>query len=458
MGLNVLMLMFDSTSAAQFQRKMRRSLDYLSNEVESIFFKGEGIVGDGTTAQLSAMLTGIAEENQAEARRGKLGATTVDDWNWIFKDYKKHGYATLFSEDDPKIAAFNYRFPGFRNEPTDHYARPFWIALDKVQKDNCVGGMAIHNISFNYVQDFCDTYPKRPKFALAVLSYLTHANMNTLSYADDDLVRLLRNLDAKHHINESIVIIFGDHGYRFSYLRKSLQGKMEERLPFLSIIVPKWFPWRYPEAYSNLKHNAELLTSPFDVYATLRHVLSYPASPSNIKTGQSLFDRIDEKARTCSQAGIASHWCPCMQWEKIDSDQKISQKIANAFVEYINYLTSAVNLCQPFQSRSVLSIFKEMPNSQVQRFKKTMKTAKCDSCVPVYDETKVDLSTDGLYQLQLALYPGYGLFEFTVRVVDGYPVLDSRFISRINAYGDQPHCIKTTHTHLVKYCYCRKQL
>ena len=52
---------------------------------------GETIVGDGTTAQLCAMLTGIAEEEQPEARRSEPNATTVDNWRWIFRVLRKQG-------------------------------------------------------------------------------------------------------------------------------------------------------------------------------------------------------------------------------------------------------------------------------------------------------------------------------------------------------------------------------
>ena len=92
-------------------------------------FSGETIVGDGTTAQLAAILTGIAESKQPEARRDMgSAARPVDNWRWIFRDYKQKGYATMFSEDSPQHAVFNYRLTGFSDPPTDHYSRPFWMA------------------------------------------------------------------------------------------------------------------------------------------------------------------------------------------------------------------------------------------------------------------------------------------------------------------------------------------
>ncbi|KAK3752118.1 hypothetical protein QZH41_002169 [Actinostola sp. cb2023] len=443
LGLNVFMFMLDSTSAAHFHRKMRRSLEYLQNQVNTIFFKGEGIVGDGTTAQLSAMLTGIAEEHQNEARRGKPGAKSVDDWNWIYKDFKNHGYATLLSEDDPDISTFNFRLLGYNEPPTDHYARPFWIALNKQNTGEdpsfCFGPQPIHNLSFSYVRSFCDAYPRQPKFSMVILSYLTHQYFNALSYADEDMVNLLQHLEKNGHMNNSLVIIFGDHGYRLSKFRETTQGKLEERLPFLSMTVPPWFPRKHPEVYGNLKHNSDVLTSPFDVYATLRHLLSYPLQPRDIVTGQSLFNRIDKKKRTCADAGIDTHWCPCMQWEKIDTDQELVPIIADSILTHINNLTSSSEqlrqLCRPLELKTIQAVWKEAPNKKVQRFKKTKKVRKCDSCVPVYGDKSYDtLTKDTMYQMQFVVEPGPAVFEASVRMIKGLPRVDSNYISRINAY------------------------
>ena len=42
--LNVALVMFDSTSAANFRRKMPNSLDYLKNNLNSLLMRGETIV------------------------------------------------------------------------------------------------------------------------------------------------------------------------------------------------------------------------------------------------------------------------------------------------------------------------------------------------------------------------------------------------------------------------------
>ena len=104
--LNIIILGLDQTSHATFQRLLTSSYNFLRDELEAFMFKGFSLVGEATTPQLTALLTGrTVEENckSHEARTGFEGARTVDEWPFIFKDLKQHGYATLFSEDAPPI-------------------------------------------------------------------------------------------------------------------------------------------------------------------------------------------------------------------------------------------------------------------------------------------------------------------------------------------------------------------
>ena len=39
--LNVILIMFDSTSAAHFQRKMKKTIAYLKGELNAVFLKGK---------------------------------------------------------------------------------------------------------------------------------------------------------------------------------------------------------------------------------------------------------------------------------------------------------------------------------------------------------------------------------------------------------------------------------
>ena len=64
----------------------------------------------------------------------------------------------------------------------------------------------------------------------------------------------------------------------------------------MSNTVPRWFTEKYPDLYKNFVHNSKVLTTLFDVYATLRHILSYPNYPGDKITGQSLFTKIYKRS------------------------------------------------------------------------------------------------------------------------------------------------------------------
>lgn len=66
--------------------------------------------------------------------------------------------------------------------------------------------------------------------------------------------------------------------HRFKDVRNTQQGKLEERLPFFSFVLPTWFKHKYPKAYDNFQENAHSLTTPFDIYETLKNVLHFESA------------------------------------------------------------------------------------------------------------------------------------------------------------------------------------
>ena len=86
--LNILIIGIDSLSHSNARRKLPNVYKYLKNELSSMVFNGHSIVGDGTTEQLTAMLTGLGELEQYESRRHHKNPKPVDGWAWIYKQLK----------------------------------------------------------------------------------------------------------------------------------------------------------------------------------------------------------------------------------------------------------------------------------------------------------------------------------------------------------------------------------
>ncbi|KAL9983543.1 hypothetical protein ACROYT_G005730 [Oculina patagonica] len=417
LGLNVVMLGFDSVSAANFRRKMPKSINFLKTSLKTYFISGQTVIGDATTPALTAMLTGLYETEPPEGREGYANSAPIDKWPWIMKQYKEHGYVTMMTEDDPTMGAFNLRLMGFEDPPAHHYGRPFWIALEeKRERDEpglCSRSTFMVNYTLDYVLSYFAAYPNTPKFAFAFMSYLTHAHPNHLSYADNDIARLLRAFVDRNYHNNTVIVTFGDHGSRNDDVRNTMQGKLEERLPWLSISVPAWLEKKYPDITSALEHNQHVISSPFDLHATLRHVLTYPDEPRGEKT-QSLFKKLNY-TRTCSEAGVGEHWCPCLEFTEVDITHPDVIGGAEMTVKYINdVILNRTKLlrtsCARVQLKKILKASSYKPNEKLRRFSSTNQDS--DRAVNFGSPT----SDSAHYRINFMTSPGDALFEASVTI------------------------------------------
>lgn len=224
----------------------------------------------------------------------------------------------------------------------------------------------------------------------------------------------------------------------------------------VTIIMPKWTDWVYPEWKSALRENSLRLLSSYDIHATFLDILSTLNNKhsddsfkyetlkqsglndklalhfSAISKGRSFFNLVPLD-RDCDSAGIPDWFCVCQNnEEKISPDDPRSVKAAEAVVDYFN---------------SVL--LKGLSNCAVQKLN------KIDSCELI---KRVDS-----YRLQLMFTttPGDGVFEALVNVketngVNVYNIVGE--VLRINYYGTQADCLPRTllanATILRGVCYC----
>ncbi|XP_002170030.3 uncharacterized protein LOC100208013 [Hydra vulgaris] len=451
LGLDVVLLMIDSQSNANFHRQLLKSMPQLVNDEDTTILNGHTIVGDGTTAQLAAILIGEQEKNLPETRRNMPKSSTCDQFNFIFKDLHKAGYLTMLSEDRPELGTFHYRLNGFNSLPTSWYLRPFWLAQNPSAK--C-------DVEYNtkLLKTFTETFEDIPKVSLIINADIGHNDFNGLQAIDDDIFEVIDFFKSPLRINHTVLIIFGDHGARIGDFRSTTQGKLEERLPFFSITLPPDFKKKYPKMFTALKKNSNVLTNHFDVYATLQHMLSYPDIPSMKLIGQSLFTEIDPTVRTCENSGVDDHWCPCLNYEAVAVTDETVKKIAHEVVRYLNNLLNenekARKHCMKLTLQSILSSGLKTPKKEVSHFIKTNKNDECDSCGVVYDTSIV---AKKYYEVVMTVYPSNGAFEVNADVLPDNTIVVDPNVSRINLYSNQPHCIMNEYPHLRPYCYCESQ-
>lgn len=278
------------------------------------------------------------------------------------------------------------------------------------------------------------------------LAGFSHHEINHVKKNERAVLALLKDFKAKGYLENTLLIFMGDHGIRYGSVRQQVQGKLEERLPLYSMAVPSWFPSRYPDVYRIMKTNTARLTSWFDVHATFRHILNFPTPPANMSRGISLFTEVPA-TRTCKDAGIANHWCPCLEWATVDAKHSQVQNAALASVEFMNHLLSTEEessvSCAKLSLKTVNFAQLERPNAEV---------------------VKTHLRRGGRfkqsreyfcrYQLQFVTSPNDGVFEATVKYHKNRFIVNTS-ISRINKYGDQPKCVAAKLPHVRKFCLCK---
>lgn len=112
----------------------------------------------------------------------------------------------------------------------------------------------------------------------------------------------------------------------------------------LGILFPRKLAQEWPEAVSVLRSNTDRLCSPFDLHATLKHLLT--RFDEGKSRGHSLLTPIPWQ-RTCSEAGIARHWCTCAHWVTLRPNlagdwSKEVMRAAGLTLEIINSATKVL--------------------------------------------------------------------------------------------------------------------
>lgn len=459
---NVLMFGFDSLSRNAFIRKLPKSYAYLVDKIGAHVLNGYNIVGDGTPQALIPILTGYTELELPDTRKRISESVTCDAYPMIWKEYENSGYVTAFNEDLPKVGTFTYRLNGFLEQPTDHYMRPYFLATDSMQSNYepyCTGDRARHAVFMDYTEQILASQPNTPKFIFSFHGELSHDSINLVEVADEDLLLFLKSFHEKH-LHNTILIVMSDHGNRFATIRNTMQGKLEERLPFFSFAFPDDFKRRFAHLHKNFVRNAKegRLSTPFDINRTLRHILQLneggvpePPNPKKPLRALSLFSAISEN-RTCADAYIESHWCSCQHWDELSKNDNRAMEAALTVTEHINQLTMKEReICAQLHVDQIMWAGELEVNDDLLRFQGSSDN---DGFLGKFTEGK-PMKTPQMFQIKLMTKPGGAIYEATVRHSDDAYRVVTQEISRVNMYGDQARCIYDKDPELRKFCYCK---
>jgi hypothetical protein len=457
-GLSAYWFAFDSLSQMAFRRSLPKTIEYLEKKMGSIVLNGYNIVGDGTPQAYIPILTGKTELELPLTRKRYKDANFVDVYPFIWNKFSDNGYVTMYGEDAANIGTFTYRLKGFRNQPTDHYTRTFFLLSEKhFPSYHCFGSETQFKSWIRYGKEFMEKYPKEtPKFGVLHHSDLSHDDITLVKVADDDLKAHFEELFEGGYLDNTVVFVGADHGHRFAALRETQQGQMEERLPFMSVFLPETFKStvKGEKVFRNLKENANRLTTPFDMHETFADILSLPDDLDTVQNasesrGLSLFRPIPE-SRTCEQAEIEAHWCTCLSWQK--GNDETAEELAKAVIQTINsYTEGERKLCAPLRLQKVIESKTLVPDEKLLQY---AGSSDKDGFVPNLTGNATVVSST--YMITFTTLPGNARYEATVQYDEAalQVTVDMLTISHVNKYGDTPHCIIDKNYFLATYCVC----
>ncbi|CAB3400335.1 unnamed protein product [Caenorhabditis bovis] len=368
---DVYVILIDSLSYSQAKRSLPRTLSYFQSHMDAVPFPYMNKVGDNSRPNGVAIWFGKALE---KVDRSLFGEPSIEpDWKHqyfcytfkdnesnIFTDFKNNGYKTLLAED---WAAGTLNWPncrGFEKPITHHYMRPFQIAYEKsgteMTKKHLDGKRycrEYHHTLLDYMEQFINAYPDQRKFAWLWATHLGHNSENGIFHSDKDIHNFfLRN---RKVMDESFVIILGDHGLRFGSVRSTFVGGLDVNNPFTMISIPKKLR-KTTNILDILKDNSRKLQTHYDTRATLLDLLLHQPKSAFLETepidipgarGNSLLRRQPNFERTCRTLPIPMEYCIC-QFTSTPQNKNsdISIQAGKAITEKVNSLLRQNNLTE----------------------------------------------------------------------------------------------------------------
>ncbi|VDM82117.1 unnamed protein product [Strongylus vulgaris] len=296
-------------------------------------FQGYNKVGDNSAVNLLPVLAEQIEEGLRYPLLDEEGDVNIarflpynakldsDTFRFLWKKMQEKGCVTMFNDDLMHSTRGLFHYPasafrkGFRVSPTTHYYRPYYLEIYAALLDvpkACLKGDFLHGEFLDIWYRFITTYKDKCHFSFSFLTSLTHDKPNNIQLIDDVLSDRLRLLEESGALNNTFLIIMGDHGNRVSVMSRSFAGKIEERQPLLSVRLPPGFADAYPQALRILRDNTQRFISNFDVHETLLDIIDNRFEQHRpVKRGASLFVPIRTN-RSCVDNNVARNFCLCM--------------------------------------------------------------------------------------------------------------------------------------------------
>ena len=305
----------------------------------------------------------------------------------------------------------------------------------------------------NYVVDLVTTAHSRnvPYFIFSWMTDLTHDVMSNLQAADELFSQRLLQLHQRGLLENTILFVMGDHGYRYLDIRSTLHGWYEDKLPTMWIKLPDTVTSSHPSWLEALKYNSNELITPFDMHELLRDILNKyvmleaPILKSeNISSLRGISPFTKVPSRSCEEAGVPVYFCPCLLPVEYKGNQTFITLAAQKAVQSINKRLPSV--CEPLVVGVITAsgTFQTYKGGDQPRQVKTVKENASD----LYPE---------LIIVAFKTIPGKFYFEAQVSFNKSTGEFDKvPQIFRINKVRRNTDCLSKKVQHSFEhFCYCK---
>lgn len=364
---SILILGIDTMSRLNFFRAMKQSSKTIINFPNKWFsLEGYNKVGMNTFPNMLAALRGWSN-NDVQRICDPANKYLDNHCILIWDDFQKNGYVTAYAEDTMQFSTFKFWKKGFKNAPTDYYFIPE-TQLETIFTQ-CIGSKRGSEIIMDYALDFTKRFKDDPYFGLFWVNDFSHNSISEPTSMDKRFNEFLMELLYGDILDNTIVFLMSDHGIRFGEPRNiPFIGSHEDFLPMMFISIPTWLKKERPDIVQALEANKNKLTSPFDIYMTLKNILEFskpelenfpPYYAAGCQLCQSLFKEVKIE-RSCNMAGIPVEFCSCENNGEF-CDKKMSFEIGNIVINHINAMIRKHNknskvLCRYIDIKSAPSV------------------------------------------------------------------------------------------------------
>lgn len=386
-SFNVLMLGFESMSRMNFLRTMKSTSKFLRSR-GSIQLLAYNKLGDNSYPNLFPLFMGKSWD-YVKQNCLKDGGNYFDSkkCSFIWDKFSELGFYTALAADTTAglFGVYEMMLPKI---PTDFYLQPFVYETRFLFEDRtydyhaCLRNRYFYKILLNFIENVVHNVSNKKLFGIFWEQSISHEHPAQSSTMDDSYYDLLKYLEDVYYLENTVVILFSDHGPRFGDFVGTRQGYIEARLPLLEVLLPVDFRRRYPLAVRNFESNTRRLTTAYDVFETITDLINIETtgitnqqirmrseslkSMTNV-TNISLFLPIPEN-RTCESLDISERYCVCEKGPKISVLPRAKRFVAKALITQVNQLLSIFPQCAQLELDRVIHVSAEEINEHSRKF------------------------------------------------------------------------------------------